>query len=576
MKTKILTRKIVIFLLLAYTTTAWNYSSLGPSFNFVDNTTPQDFTRPNVAILGTNAYIILWTASPRMATPTVGDIYILIIKSTGEQLLPVTQVNTIGNYNTYSSATVDNKGGFIVAWFNTTDPNSCLTTGAVYARYYNSNFVPGAELKIGLQPSYCVKEAVPFVKFTGAQFIVCNNALLQRFTIDSSKNVVLDVSPVKSIEAATTAENSNCVLADLKNGNIVVAYVYSDTIYWGILGISNWGDVQSVGSLFSTSLPHANPSIAVLNTFVFVLAWLQNGTFVNIQTWSFAGSMISTATGISNTGVCCPVARTLGSNGFIVAYGGVAFTYKLFQNDSTINGLETYVPNPISTTQPLNVDGNDSNFITVQSDNSSVYVNIYGVSNPTPVPKCNDSTIFIGNASGNKMKVKFATINSTSYVYFYSNPVSGALVTLTGVSLASLFIKYSQSNVYYKYTTPKNDSFLYSNNALNGNCKVTFIACYISCATCISLGNQNDNQCNNCDIANNYFPAIDKTSNCFLSTDAPQGYYLTHGFWYNCYTGCATCTRYPTSPNIDMLCSTCISGYTQQGTNCYNVQPSQT
>ena len=80
--------------------------------------------------------------------------------------------------------------------------------------------------------------------------------------------------------------------------------------------------------------------------------------------------------------------------------------------------------------------------------------------------------------------------------------------------------------------------------------------CYIACTKCSTLGTEDDTKClaNKCDT--DYYPLIDKTTQCYLSTKTVNYYYFDTNIFKACYTGCLTCSTIGTSQD-DTKCTAC-------------------
>jgi hypothetical protein len=68
-----------------------------------------------------------------------------------------------------------------------------------------------------------------------------------------------------------------------------------------------------------------------------------------------------------------------------------------------------------------------------------------------------------------------------------------------------------------------------------------FQKCYSSCQTCSGYKDISDQMCTKC--KDNYYPLIDKTSNCFSANQAVDGYYYddANKIFNKCYDSCLTC-----------------------------------
>jgi hypothetical protein len=84
-----------------------------------------------------------------------------------------------------------------------------------------------------------------------------------------------------------------------------------------------------------------------------------------------------------------------------------------------------------------------------------------------------------------------------------------------------------------------------------------FKKCYISCLSCSDSGDTVEHNCVICQ--NSYYPLEDKNSLCHVKTDILSGYFFNKTFFQLCYDSCDSCTE--TGNAINHLCITCKEGY---------------
>jgi hypothetical protein len=548
-------QKLLIILLLTNNSFNWSYTPPASPINIT--TKLHSNWRGKLAILNTNKIIITWTS---IGASQQSDVYIMIVNSDAQVILNDTRLNTISGTNSWSTIAVDEAGGFVIIWHYSPDSSKCLTN-TIYAKYYNSSYNAGVEVQLpSLTPSYCNSETVPSVIYTPTGFIACNNALLQKFTTDSSNNIILGIT--RSIEINSAGYSMECVLASLKNGNFVSAYIYFNNLVYGILSEGDFSYIKPLTTMGNNDRIH--PEISLLSTCQFLFTWIQNNSYIAGQTFDLAGVSISQEVNMTSLSTCGGSVNSLGANGYIAAYTTSSVNYILFENDMTKNTEGTLLGPILPSYKDVYVAGNESIFATVHDGTTSIYVNIFKNDNPAPSPNCNNFTIYIGSGDSPILQIKFY---SNSGVYFTSKPLIGSLVDVKSAPL-NLYTKYLESNIYYKFSNPTADSFSYTNNIQNGICEITITQCYISCGACTSLGSLTNNLCTYCDTFNNFYPLSDNSSNCFEAANPPDRYYLDSDVWKKCLTVCQTCTGYPSDPTTDMKCIKCISGYSLKGTNC--------
>jgi hypothetical protein len=189
---------------------------------------------------------------------------------------------------------------------------------------------------------------------------------------------------------------------------------------------------------------------------------------------------------------------------------------------------------------------------------------------------CKDSTLVVGMDSTIK-KIPFSLgANQHAWVYITQLPTKGILKTTAGATL-SANNKFSITDVNYAFTTLNADTFKYSTNSVDAACTVTITPCYTSCFSCTTVGIPTDHQCNICDsnnarVGGSFYPLEDNPSMCYQSSENPLGYYLSNNSWKKCYIKCKSCTGYPTDVTVNMLCTTCATGFYPKSdsmTNCF-------
>jgi hypothetical protein len=95
-----------------------------------------------------------------------------------------------------------------------------------------------------------------------------------------------------------------------------------------------------------------------------------------------------------------------------------------------------------------------------------------------------------------------------------------------------------------------------------------FKLCYLSCSACQVLGTITQNQCTQCKTG--YFPLQDNISMCYQSSQTIPGYYPNTNIFANCYSSCATCTTGGSLTGHN--CTSCKASYYQlvdKTTDCY-------
>jgi hypothetical protein len=95
------------------------------------------------------------------------------------------------------------------------------------------------------------------------------------------------------------------------------------------------------------------------------------------------------------------------------------------------------------------------------------------------------------------------------------------------------------------------------------------LSCYPSCSECSNIGNRDNMNCLKCAI--NYYPLIDKPSQCYLASDTVEGYYydMNSLVFKNCNIACKTCSGPSklTSTNCH-ICNYFYIADSNDSTNC--------
>jgi hypothetical protein len=517
--------------------------------------------KPSVALYS-NYYIVTWSMSPDENT---SDISYRIFQIDGSLLVTDSKVNTISGYNIWSAIAVVSFGGFVIIWYHKTSLNSCLDgSEAIYAKYYSSADSGGSEVAMpSLAPKYCVTEVIPSVIFSGGNFIVCSNAVLQMFT----KQISLLMNTV-NIAPNANAVNTNCVLSSLNNGRIAAAYLTPTSIYYVVLNDSNLSFIIPPTPIYIGQKQYW-PSVSLIYTNQFIITWLDNLTNLAQQTFDITnGDSTSVIHSTYIGSMCCAAVKGLSGTFYIIAYGFKQLNYKIVDGNVLVD-QQTATGNLVNGN--VAVDGNAASFVTVHSDGARVDINI-AINDGVPyTPKCTNLSIMYGSNS-TKVQIMFNTNDSNTYIYITSKPTQGILTNNADTQL-DVNIQYTENDVYYTFKNAiiASDTFSYTNSLGGTACQFTVYRCYVSCSTCTITGDSINHKCIDCDVINNYFPLEDNSSNCYLASNQLDGYYLDNTIWKKCYTPCKTCPSYPTDPNIDMKCTACIDGYVLQDSSCYTI-----
>ena len=99
--------------------------------------------------------------------------------------------------------------------------------------------------------------------------------------------------------------------------------------------------------------------------------------------------------------------------------------------------------------------------------------------------------------------------------------------------------------IHYIMVNPKEDSDIEDEDSISQECVLTIINCYETCLKCEESGDENNNNCKDCDNTTNYF-IEDSTSKQCLKKDNVNGneyYYFdsNNKVFKRCYIGCKKC-----------------------------------
>ena len=188
------------------------------------------------------------------------------------------------------------------------------------------------------------------------------------------------------------------------------------------------------------------------------------------------------------------------------------------------------------------------------------------------IPECENSNVVISQNGEIEFSVSIPNrvIVDTYYIDFVEGPDVGALKIKGTDSDSDIDVEYltlykdfeSYTFVYQpngcelkeksiKYT-------IYNRHMLSSQiCSMTLSTCYSSCGSCDEVGNDIEHKCTSC--AENFYPLIDKQTNCVNEKTKPENYYYNNGQYEHCYETCGECDDI--GDDSDNKCTTCKSGY---------------
>jgi hypothetical protein len=572
-------KKLLILIFLLQTSYSFDYLPVMTT-EFTPGKSGYTDLYPITDILSNGNYVVSYSS---VVSTSVSLVYFTVYDPNGKLISGPTQgnhdsVSTL--YNCWSYVAADKAGGFALIW-NTRTSSSSSTVNDAYARYFDSTYTAGTAIKLNSTGP----RTNPDQLYTSIKFLSNGNFMglfdpdymaqgattiyAQQFKASLTSSLVLTNTRISDNIVTTTYEG---IGLSLGNGNFcvtwhtpqngsfdVAAVIYKEVDY--TLVKATW--------IVNSTVPgtQANPQQALLNNGTFVIMW---GDYTNNKIMAQIYQLNGTAVGANfavNTSagsVSMGAIQSLGNDGFVAVYrvvvsGYQTVFYQLYSLTGTKVGTERKVNTDILTySNKTVVSANpQAGFMVTYSTGSLNYAMMFY----KDTSACVDFTVYITN-NNLKQKVPFSTTDANYWVYPAVLPTTGTLKTTGGTSLV-LGTLYTETDIFYNFTTATADYFTYSTNSIDTTtkCKVTLTPCYVSCYACNGAGISTDHKCTTCDMDKGYYPLEDKTSNCFLKTDTVPGYYFFNNLWKKCYTSCKSCSFYPTSPTTDMMCLTCIANY---------------
>ena len=104
---------------------------------------------------------------------------------------------------------------------------------------------------------------------------------------------------------------------------------------------------------------------------------------------------------------------------------------------------------------------------------------------------------------------------------------------------------------------------------LNDTYEKTIDKCYYICKKCFNYGDENNNNCNEC--IDNFNQKIDDNNNCYME---PEGYYLDNNIYKLCYLSCKNCFGFGDENNNNCKECNLNYGYLNESlykNNCYKI-----
>jgi hypothetical protein len=574
--------KITLIILLIGFSTSWDYihSSIP---EFVPGTSGFPDSFPTVAALANGNYVVAWHG---LRTAATMDIYYTILSPTGKTVVGTTIASILANYYMCSpSVTADDKGGFLLVWNWRNNAPLAGTQNDILLRYITPAYVGGNGIRINAKAAAANEDSLfPNVAITtGGIFLIAWSGTFNYAGIPSvmsqiilpgmtpttfSGNVLLSTNSTyqyKSTKCKTLGNNNYvCVYHTTQYAvsNFDVAAVIMDEVTATTIIKAQW-----LVNTANTTGNQYNPNLEILSSGNFLIIWADQGVAsggdILVQAYTNNGTALLGASKVNTTGKCdFPSLASLGNDGAIASYvcdpsgTGRNLYYQMFSTLGVGIGTERMM-NTVSNLGTINglaiVPG--TGLMAVYSAGNNVYAQMLY----KDLGECSSFTMYYSHDPS--YAINFNIPNS-SWVVIRTPPQFGTLKKAAGTALNanSLLLK---TDISYFVGTVKTDSFFYSPNYIDNPCKVTLIPCYDSCGTCSKAGTPKDHNCNNCYTAGLYYPLVDKTTNCYNASSPPDGYYFDTDKWLSCFTGCKTCTSYPTMPDQNMLCgsNSCITGY---------------
>jgi hypothetical protein len=489
----------------AYDNNSNAISNLIIIFTFITTPPPRnDYNEFNIAALTENRFIVVWEICSNGVT--VCAPVFAVYNSDGTKYIPQTAVTTeTGNvpitspYYPPPNVITLTDGGFMISW---------VLNGKYLIRFYNSYF---ATTSLEIEIFEFAEGISGFYRLPNSGFLVTNlkaNLLTLTF-FDISGNYLKD-----KVVTLATGNGPNYSKILIFNENIMLLYCYIHNTKLNL--INQIFDVT--GSTLSPMGTFPNWDTTLTATIPLDFIILKNGLYA--VTWTDT------------------------VNGFI----------KILDN----KGANYY-------SYSFNINSNNERPRIADLNNGGL-VGIYGIDQVSATlidfkGVCLDFSIFFGRIDFNR--IIFPTFDpSGNNIIITQLPQNGQIFKGTTVGQRNENYLVTEVN-YVTQSLVETDSFFYKVDLDDIPCRVSLIACYKSCKSCLEKGDSNNHKCSSCLTSDNYHLNPVYPQNCFKIDDVLDGYYYSakDQIFQKCYEACKLCSNSGTPEETNCLSCDIAKGY---------------
>jgi hypothetical protein len=477
----------------------------------------------------------------------------------------------------YPDVCSDGNGGFVIVWEENDQQNSSYTKA--FIRHYDSSYTAGGIISIKQSTAYSfVIPAIDRLANGNYVAFFTNSVRVYFQLIDSTFNLIggnvfaQDSSYNTQAYSVKGLMNGGFVTAWFGGaGDVYMKFFDKDGLAKGnemLINTNNQAGSQDY------------PKIAVLTNGNVVVTWndqgLNSGDVIGKifdQTGQAVSGFISlSALTIGKQNNPRPFSLSWGGFGVVWESQETQRNIKLqiFDVNGNKIGSEKMVNTGVSSgmwaahATELVKTGNSVVTWTDSGSTNYVWVQIYYKNDGI----CKDIQASLGNATS--IKIDFSTVPYDSIV-IKTLPTQGQLKDDAGTVL-SLNTLVDKTKVTYFSNAQNSDSFTFASNTVDPSCKVDILNCYKSCLTCSQAGDVTNHNCIQCNPG--LYKLADNTiNNCYSTSEIPQGYYLdtTYNVIRKCYESCFSCSQ--KGDSIKNNCLKCLNSFyplEQDITQCYS------
>jgi hypothetical protein len=524
--------------------------------------------------LSDNNIIIAWLSYPdtQSCTPPYCQYFIYINKydSNGKLIKAITANDTAFFKLSPPWAAIDLSGGFVVI----TQSYDSAISYSIRARKYDTNLNPGSYITLMSITGTPSPNSVPVIErlYNGSYIVVWsisyNNYCIwaQQFSYDLTPSGDMFSVPDTACDLADSIS-----VTSLQN-TVAYAIVWNSSLnpFKQVLAKVFFSDHTTTETIVSNAFPSNNtvsPSVTQLISGDIIVVWGYDRGEIYLQHLDNIGMLKNDSKPINwlsnvNSSSSCFV-RALSWGGFVMIWNDSnipsEIVIMIFDSTNVSIGHDRLVNTEVKSYKgsPKLAESKDSaRIITVwHSKDQIAFYDVYAVfldysgNSPTgyPIPPCSDFTVYKGTNQA-KINIPFYWVLTITA----GTANGGQLIDNNGdavsITSSTLFV-YNGDHIFYQSpSTPVDDYFSYKIMDTTSTCKVSVKLCYVSCLTCTAVGDSTNHNCSQCDT--NYYPLVDKNTNCYKSTDTLNNYtfdqskgaFVTPSSSSTCYKSCSTCS----------------------------------